>query len=67
MSSPRRTADDSYFREEPRDVKMLVPILITVALAVMFIYDQWNTWRRGSVWRRAANTATIQRKDADRS
>jgi heme/copper-type cytochrome/quinol oxidase subunit 3 len=63
MSSPRRTADDDCVREEQREVNVLALMFITVVLAVMFVYDQWNTWRRETAWRRAARTATIRRTD----
>ena len=63
MSSPRRTADDDCARDEQGEVNVLALIFITVVLALMYVYDQWNTWRRETAWRRAARTATIRRTD----
>jgi hypothetical protein len=64
MSSPRRTAGDDCVREELRQVNLLALMFITVVLVVMFVYDQWNTWRRETAWRRAASTATIRLTDS---
>ncbi len=54
MYSPPRTLRKGYLREERREGSVFALIIIAVALAVIFAYDQWKTWRRETEWRRVA-------------
>jgi len=53
--SPPRTLRDRRLREEQFEGNVFAIIIIRVALAVIFAYDQWKTWRRETAWRRRAN------------
>lgn len=54
MYAPLATRRHAYSQRQQHEGSVFALIFVTVAAAIIFVYEHWRTWRRGSQWRRAA-------------